>query len=92
MVPDYLKIVLPLSLPPIAYAVLNTENQLQGSILVAAIFGLDTLRRLSTTTTEPARAIGEDKRKVRRLNGGPSRKLKSYKEVWWAMLFTLMFR
>lgn len=78
---EYVQSILPLSIPPVAYAVLHAEDHWQGSILVAAMFGLDTLRRLSTTTTEPARAIGEDKRKVRRLNGASYKKVKSHRQV-----------
>lgn len=77
----YVQSLLPLSIPPVAYAVLHAEDHWQGSILVAAMFGLDTLRRLSTTTTEPVRAIGEDKRKVRRLNGESDKKIESYRRV-----------
>ena len=81
MLHGYIHSTISLSILPVAYAVLQAEDQWQGSILVAALFGLDTLCRLGTTRTEPARAIGEDRRKVRRLNGGTSMSTKSYKQV-----------
>lgn len=81
MIPEYVRNIVSISIPPVAYAALQAEDQWPGSIVVAALFGLDTLYRLGTTTIEPARAIGEDKRKVRRLNGKGDIYVKSYKEV-----------
>lgn len=78
---QYIQSILPYSIPPIAYAVLNGEDHWQGSILVATVFGLDTILRLGSTTAEPARAIGEDKRKVRRLNGSSDKDTRSERRV-----------
>lgn len=85
---DRLLIYLPAAVPALAYAVLRCDIPLQIGLLVPVIFLLDSLHRSRPAYTVPARAIGADKRKVRRLNDAQTAPLIVQDEV--RLAFTVM--